>query len=277
MYNNLTNLRRGRPWLLLAALFAWLLPQNAVADSPLLQPYHYQGMLNGSNTVRISAPIYDEVSTDNWTNNATLTIKWTDKNKIEHSEVLLTWKADILFDPFGVSMYDNDKSEVPAKFETKTGGSIEISKTFQGRRFAVFSTIGGQRGCDDSQSHLITRQRALFCTALCRNAALDVIKKNSAQKRSAQLVELTHEMNECIPDQNSISDDRSDELKGYINEYLSTLPKDKRAVFLGRYWYNESVSEIARWTGYSQSKVKTMLHRTREGLRKFIIRKEGSL
>lgn len=116
-----------------------------------------------------------------------------------------------------------------------------------------------------------------YLAVLCRNAALDVIKKNSAQKRSAQLVELTHEMNECIPDQNSISDDRSDELKGYINEYLSTLPKDKRAVFLGRYWYNESVSEIARWTGYSQSKVKTMLHRTREGLRKFIIRKEGSL
>jgi len=137
MYNNLSKTRRGRPWLLLAALFAWLLPQNAVADSPLLQPYRYQVMLNGSNTVRISAPIYDEVSTDNWTNNATLTIKWTDKNKIEHSEVLLTWKADILVDPFGVSVYDNDKSEVPAKFETKTGGSIEITRGNSSQTFKI--------------------------------------------------------------------------------------------------------------------------------------------
>ena len=137
MYNNLSKTRRGRPWLLLAALFAWLLPQNAVADSPLLQPYHYQVMLNGSNTVRISAPIYDEVSTDNWTNNATLTIKWTDKNKIEHSEVLLTWKADILVDPLGVSLYDNDKSEVPAKFETKTSGGIEITRGNSSQTFKI--------------------------------------------------------------------------------------------------------------------------------------------
>ncbi len=137
MYINLSKTRRGRPWLLLAALFAWLLPQNAVADSPLLQPYRYQVMLNGSNTVRISAPIYDEVSTDNWTNNATLTIKWTDKNKIEHSEVLLTWKADILVDPFGVSVYDNDKSEVPAKFETKTSGDIEITRGNSSQTFKI--------------------------------------------------------------------------------------------------------------------------------------------
>ena len=138
MYNNLSKTRRGRPWLLmLCLLFAWLLPQNAVADSPLLQPYRYQVMLNGSNTVRISAPIYDEVSTDNWTNNATLTIKWTDKNKIEHSEVLLTWKADILVDPFGVSVYDNDKSEVPAKFETKTSGDIEITRGNSSQTFKI--------------------------------------------------------------------------------------------------------------------------------------------
>ena len=138
MYNNLSKTRRGRPWLLmLCLLFAWLLPQNAVADSPLLQSYRYQVMLAGSNTVRISAPIYDEVSTDNWTNNATLTIKWTDKNKIEHSEVLLTWKADILVDLFGVSLYDNDKSEVPAKFETKAGGSIEITRGNSSQTFKI--------------------------------------------------------------------------------------------------------------------------------------------
>ena len=130
---------QGMPWLmLLVALFVWLLPQQAVADSPLLQSYRYQVMLAGSNTVRISAPIYDEVSTDNWTNSGTLTIKWTDKNKIEHSEVLLTWKADIQVDfMYGVSLYDNDKSEVPAKFETKTGGSIEITRGNSSQTFKI--------------------------------------------------------------------------------------------------------------------------------------------
>lgn len=116
-----------------------------------------------------------------------------------------------------------------------------------------------------------------YLAAICRNSALDVIKKNSAQKRSAQLVELTSEMNECIPDRSGISDDRSEELAECINEYLGTLPREKRVVFVGRYWYNESISEIAKKTGYSQSKVKTMLHRMREDLKTLIDRKDGSL
>lgn len=116
-----------------------------------------------------------------------------------------------------------------------------------------------------------------YLAALCRNAALDVIKKNSAQKRSAQLVELTSEMNECIPDQRSISDERSEEIAEYINEYLGTLPREKRIVFVGRYWYNDSIADIARKTGFSQSKIKTMLHRMREDLRQYIDRKDGAL
>lgn len=116
-----------------------------------------------------------------------------------------------------------------------------------------------------------------YLAALCRNAAMDVIKKNTAQKRSAQIVELTAEMNECIPDQSSISDERSEELGEYINEYLSTLTSDKRAVFVGRYWFNESIESISKKTGFSQSKVKTMLHRMREGLRKYIDGKDGVL
>lgn len=124
-----------------------------------------------------------------------------------------------------------------------------------------------------------TRPENLFAylAVLCRNSALDVIKKNTAQKRSAQLVELTSEMNECIPDRSSISDERSEEIAEYINEFLGKLPREKRLVFIGRYWYNESISDIARKTGFSQSKVKTMLHRLREELRVFIDRKDGAL
>ena len=113
-----------------------------------------------------------------------------------------------------------------------------------------------------------------YLAALCRNAALDVVKKNSAQKRSAQLVELTQEMNECIPD-NNITDEQSEELARCINGFLATLPKEKRAVFLGRYWYNEPILEIAKRTGFSQSKVKTMLHRMRESLKDYINGKDG--
>jgi len=66
MYNNLTNLRRGRPWLLLAALFAWLLPQTAAAEQFIHEPDNYSVTLGGSNIVYFTAPVYDQKNADQW-------------------------------------------------------------------------------------------------------------------------------------------------------------------------------------------------------------------
>lgn len=48
-----------------------------------------------------------------------------------------------------------------------------------------------------------------------------------------------------------------------LNRFLSGLPNDERDVFLCRYWYVNSLEEIAGKTGFSVSKIKSMLHRTR--------------
>lgn len=108
-----------------------------------------------------------------------------------------------------------------------------------------------------------------YLAKICRCTAFKIIEKETAQKRSAQLVELTAETAECLPDQSSrdSSDDRISEL---IDDYLKTLSKDKCAVFIGRYWYGESIAAISKKTGFSESKVKSMLHRTREGLKKYL-------
>lgn len=115
-----------------------------------------------------------------------------------------------------------------------------------------------------------------YLAALCRNKAHDIVKRETAQKRSVTLVELTAEMSECIPD-SSLDDESCSRLSELINEYIYTLSKDKRAVFVGRYWYGDSIADISRKTGFSQSKVKTTLHRTREGLKKFISAKGESI
>ena len=47
-----------------------------------------------------------------------------------------------------------------------------------------------------------------------------------------------------------------------------TLEKDERDVFLSRYWYMASIAEIAERSGFTESKVKTMLYRTRKKLLK---------
>ena len=58
------------------------------------------------------------------------------------------------------------------------------------------------------------------------------------------------------------------ELAEYLNSFLSELPEEERQVFLARYWYAASIHEISEKSGYSESKVKSMLLRTRRKLKK---------
>lgn len=112
-----------------------------------------------------------------------------------------------------------------------------------------------------------------YLGAICRNTAHDIVKRDTAQKRSVTLVELTAELSECIPDSSGSDSEYGSQLSELINEYLYTLSKDKRGVFVGRYWYGDSIAEISGKTGFSESKVKTMLHRIRKGLKNFLMKK----
>ena len=53
-----------------------------------------------------------------------------------------------------------------------------------------------------------------------------------------------------------------------LNVFLATLPEVERNVFLCRYWYLDSIQTVSERAGFSQSKVTSMLHRTRGKLRK---------
>ena len=53
-----------------------------------------------------------------------------------------------------------------------------------------------------------------------------------------------------------------------LNAFLSSLPETERNVFLCRYWYLDSIQTISEISGFSQSKVTSMLHRLRGKLRR---------
>ena len=57
-----------------------------------------------------------------------------------------------------------------------------------------------------------------------------------------------------------------------ISDYLDTVSPAARRAFLRRYWYGDSLEDIARRYGYTAAKVKSLLHRTRKGLREHLIR-----
>ena len=64
------------------------------------------------------------------------------------------------------------------------------------------------------------------------------------------------------------------ELAILINRFLDSLPETERNVFLCRYWYVDTVQDVADIFGFSAAKVNSMLYRTRQKLRR-VLEKEG--
>ena len=84
-------------------------------------------------------------------------------------------------------------------------------------------------------------------------------------------------MEECLSDGDGSSAEgevEAKELSRAIGRFLDSCPEETRNVFVRRYWFFDTIPEICARTGFSQSKVKSMLFRMREGLREFL-EKEG--
>lgn len=110
-----------------------------------------------------------------------------------------------------------------------------------------------------------------FVGRIVRHIALNVCKHNRRKKRYALYCELTQEMQECLPSEIDIEAEiEAKYLSTLIDEFLQTCTEEKQNVFVRRYWYFDSVAQIAQKYGLSQSKVKTMLFRMRSDLKKHL-------
>ena len=114
-----------------------------------------------------------------------------------------------------------------------------------------------------------------FLGRITRHIAIDRCRKNETLRRSAVFCELTREMAECIPGGKSTeSGVEEGELVRIINAFLKGCSREKRMVFVRRYWYLDSVEDIAKALGFTRGKVKTMLFRMRNELKEYL-QKEG--
>lgn len=113
-----------------------------------------------------------------------------------------------------------------------------------------------------------------YLSKICRFLCFGKLDWKNAAKRKAEIVELTAEMELCIPDLSSQLQVQSQELGRLLNDFLGTLSEENRKLFMRRYWYADSVAEIAQRYRMGESKVKTRLFRTRNQLRIFL-EKEG--
>lgn len=115
-----------------------------------------------------------------------------------------------------------------------------------------------------------------FLGKITRRISIDRWRRRSAEKRGGgQITVVLDELEECIADEKSVEQEvEAKLLADVINSFVKALPDTEQRVFICRYWYMDSVESIAKEFGFSQSKVKSMLYRTREKLRARLI-KEG--
>ena len=113
-----------------------------------------------------------------------------------------------------------------------------------------------------------------YLAKICRHFALDKLDWKSAVKRKAEVVSLTQEMENCIPDQIRELELESKELGRLLDTFLKSQAPENRMVFMRRFWYFDSIAEIAVRYGISEDAVQKRITRTKAKLAAFL-EKEG--
>lgn len=112
-----------------------------------------------------------------------------------------------------------------------------------------------------------------YVLRLCKNIAVSRLRAATAQKRSSYQVSLL-ELEEVIGTDTLEQTLSSRELGRAIDAFLDTLSRENRVMFLRRYWYGDSVAQIAERLSLSENTVSVRLHRIRQKLKAYLI-KEG--
>ena len=93
----------------------------------------------------------------------------------------------------------------------------------------------------------------------------------SADKRCTEAVYSLSELGDCVSGADSVEDELSCRAaERAISDFLWQQDRVMRVIFVRRYWYFDSIDDICRRTGYSQSKVTSILFRMRKNLREYL-------
>ena len=116
-----------------------------------------------------------------------------------------------------------------------------------------------------------------FVCKIARNLAIDRYHMNAAEKRRGNYGLVLDELEECIPSPASVETELdAKELTAAINRFLSALEYEDRFLFVRRYWYADSVDDLAHMTGSKANRISVRLFRLRKKLQTSLQR-EGVL
>ena len=180
-----------------------------------------------------------------------------------------------------------EDSKILELFFARNEDAIKYTDETYGRRLYRLADKIVQNGQDAEESVSDTYLKAwdsipphkpqyffAYIARICRNFALDKLDWKNAAKRKAEIVSLTQEMEACVPDAARERTLEGKELGMILDSFLRTLSAENRMIFMRRYWYADTVAEIAVRYGISESAVRMRLNRTRDKLAGYL-KQEG--
>ena len=113
-----------------------------------------------------------------------------------------------------------------------------------------------------------------FLGRITRNLSISRFRTLHAQKRYAGMELMLSELEECIPTPDTVERTiEGKELTGYINEWLNALPEQEAILFLRRYWYGDSVKDLAKKTNITAAQMAQTMLRLRKNLKAYLMQK----
>lgn len=111
-----------------------------------------------------------------------------------------------------------------------------------------------------------------FLSKITRRISIDLLRRKHSAKRGGGEYEISlSELSQCLPGGNTTEEEAGGRaLARSIEVFLRGLSESARNVFIGRYFYMDTVKEVARYCGLSESNTKVLLHRTRTALREYL-------
>lgn len=167
--------------------------------------------------------------------------------------------------------------------------AIEKTKEKYGRYLmkVAYNVLGNTEDCEECVNDTYLRAwnsippkrpkpLSVYIGKIARQAAIDCYRKRTSAKRGGTEFEASlDELEECLTAGSTPEQEIDTQFLGMvISRYLKTVPKENRILFVRRYYYCDSIKMIAQRSGYSKSKVKSILFRIRAGLKEYL-EKEG--
>ncbi len=115
---------------------------------------------------------------------------------------------------------------------------------------------------------------SVYLLKLLRQCAIDIFRRKNSFKRYISEHALSlEELEECIPDSSDPQEQLDRKLlNDTVTGFVDGMKDKQKQVFVGRYFYFDSIRQIAGYTGMSEPAVKSMLLRLRKELKEILIR-----